>query len=83
MLVSMDTCRDEILAVAANLAARSADGTFSVDDVVRELAHQGSSYQESTIRTHITSVMCADAPVSHRSARSARDHVLGPAERFH
>jgi hypothetical protein len=63
----MDRCRDEILAVAANLAARSADGTFSPDDVVRELARQGSSYQESTIRTYVTSVMCADAPVHHQN----------------
>ena len=52
--------------VAANLAARSAT-TFNADDVVRELARQGSSYQESTIRTHVASVMCADAPVHHQN----------------
>lgn len=63
----MDTCRDEILAVTANLASRSADGTFSPDDVVREMARRGSSYQESTIRTYVTSVMCANAPVHHQN----------------
>jgi len=47
------------------LTARSADGSFSVQDVVQHLNKQGSKYAESTIRTHVTSRMCADAPDNH------------------
>lgn len=42
----MDSCRDEILTAAANLAARSADGTFGPDDVLREMRRRGSTYQD-------------------------------------
>lgn len=67
IFASVDRCRDEILAAAASLTVRSADGTFNADDVVRALTAQGSSYQESTIRTYVSSVMCADAPAHHQN----------------
>ena len=59
------TCRSEILAVVPRLAARSSDGSFTVDDVVAELRGRGSRYRESTIRTHVASRMCANAPDNH------------------
>jgi hypothetical protein len=57
--------RQEILEAARALAARSFDGSFSVLEVVQEMARRGSRYQESTVRTHVTSVMCRDAPTHH------------------
>ena len=57
------TARDEILAAARALASRSPDGTFTVEQVVAAL--RGSDYAESTIRTHVTSRMCADAADHH------------------
>jgi hypothetical protein len=61
------TARDGVLDAARVLAARSPDGTFTVDDVVRFLRQRGSTYAESTIRTHVTSRMCANAPDHHAS----------------
>lgn len=59
------TCRDDVLAAFARLMARTSREAFSLKEVVREVRSQGSSYRESTIRTHITSRMCANAPDHH------------------
>lgn len=61
----MGTCRDEILAIWPRLEARSEDGTVTVQAVVDALKQSGSRYAESTIRTHVTSRMCADAADHH------------------
>lgn len=44
------------------LAACSADGTFTPEEVIREGMMTGSWFRESTIRTCITSTMCVNAP---------------------
>ena len=62
------TARDEIL--DALPAVRSPDGTFTIDDVLRELRRRRSRYAESTIRTHIASRMCANAPDNHATTTS-------------
>lgn len=59
------TARDEILNVAKDLAVRSADGTFLLEEVLAEMRRRCSRYAESTIRTHVTSRMCANAPDHH------------------
>lgn len=59
------TCRDEILACVAMLEKRTADGTFSPDEVVSLMRQRGSQYPDTTIRTHVTSRLCANAPVNH------------------
>jgi hypothetical protein len=59
------TCRDEILAALPSVASRSGDGTFSPQDVVDELSRRGSGYAPATIRTHVVSRMCANAPDNH------------------
>jgi hypothetical protein len=60
-----DTCRDEILEAIEALLRRADKDAFSVDDVVREMRSRGTSYAEATIRTHITSRMCDNAPDNH------------------
>lgn len=69
------TCRDEVLQAATELAARSSDGTCTPDEVVRLLVSRGTAYAESTIRTHVISRMCANAPAHHatRFADFVRD----------
>lgn len=57
------TAREEIL--LAIDAVKASDGTFTVMHVVRELGRRGSEFKESTIRTHIVSRMCVDAPNHH------------------
>lgn len=57
------TARDAIL--KAIPAVVRLDGTFTVDAVVAELRRRNSPYADSTIRTHVTSRMCSNAPRNH------------------
>jgi hypothetical protein len=57
--------RQEILAAARKLAERSPDASFALMEIIAELRRTGSHYAESTIRTHVTSRMCADSPDHH------------------
>jgi hypothetical protein len=59
------TARAEILATARRLAGQSADGSFTLAQILASMNHAGTLYAESTIRTHVTSRMCADAPDHH------------------
>jgi hypothetical protein len=59
------TARQEILTAARQLARRSPDGSFALMEIVGEMRRGGSRYAESTIRTHVTSRMCADSPDHH------------------
>lgn len=59
------TARDEILAAVPAVYARTGQDTFRVQDVIDELERRGSAYKASTIRTHIVSRMCANAPNHH------------------
>lgn len=55
------TCRDEILATIKRLGQRE----FSPQQIVDAMRKQRTIHKESTIRTHITSRMCRDAPANH------------------
>lgn len=57
-------CREEVLAVARLLHAEGRED-FSPADVVDAMRAAGTRYAESTIRTHVVSRMCADAPDNH------------------
>ena len=52
---------DEVLAAALRLARERGDWTFTPDEVVRALPHLNAS----TIRTHVTSRCCVNAPKNH------------------
>jgi tRNA threonylcarbamoyladenosine modification (KEOPS) complex Cgi121 subunit len=58
------TAREQILAAIDRIRSRPGD-TFTVADVLDELRAQGTDLAESTIRTHITSRMCRNAPDHH------------------
>jgi hypothetical protein len=60
-----NTAREEILTAAKMLADRSPDGSFTLTQIITNLQRAGTRYAESTIRTHVTSRMCADAPDHH------------------
>lgn len=60
----MSTCRDEILEVANSLV-KDGNGSFTIVQVISEMRRRGSRYAESTIRTHVTSFMCSNAPENH------------------
>jgi hypothetical protein len=57
--------REEILDALPSVRARVGSDVFSPADVVAEMLRRGSSYSESTIRTHVTARMCREAPVNH------------------
>ena len=59
------TARDEILAALPAVRARTGREAFTPQDVIYELQRRGTSYKPSTIRTHIVSRMCANAPDHH------------------
>ena len=59
------TARDDILAALPAVRQRTGSDTFTAQDVVDQLNRAGTSYAESTIRTHVTSRMCANAPDNH------------------
>lgn len=60
-----DTLRAEILSAARTLTAAAPDGTFTLREVIAEVRRMGSSRSDSTIRTHVVSRMCANAPDHH------------------
>lgn len=59
------TCRDEILKRARNLRRIKGNNRFSIAEIVHCMKCKGTRYQTSTIRTHVTSRMCANAPKHH------------------
>jgi len=59
------TCRDEVLNAAQILSKQSHFGEFTLGDILKFLERQGTSYKESTIRTHVVSRMCDNAPDNH------------------
>lgn len=74
------TARDEILIAARGLSSASPDGTFTVQAVVDTMRRAGTTYKESTVRTHVVSRMCADAPDNH--AKVYDDFVRVSAGRY-
>jgi hypothetical protein len=59
------TCREEILRAAQALTLRSGRPEFSLARVIEEMHRRGTRYADSTIRTHVSSRMCAGAPGHH------------------
>jgi hypothetical protein len=74
--------REEILAAARTLAGRSPDGSFTLMQIITFLRRAGSRYAESTIRTHVTSRMCADAPDHHGTTYDDFERLGGGRYRF-
>ena len=68
------TAREQILAVLDELLCDPSD-TFIVQDVVDALNRRGTDVADSTIRTHVTSRMCADAPNNHGTTYNDLDRV--------
>lgn len=59
------TCREAVLDAFDRLERRHGRNTFDLADIVTETLAADPSFAESTIRTHVTSRMCADAPAHH------------------
>lgn len=60
-----DTCRDAVLEAFKRLLARTNRREFQLSEIVAEVQRSTGQFSESTIRTHIVSRMCANAPDNH------------------
>lgn len=60
-----DSCREAIIKSAKAVMDMSGLDYFTIPEVVEFMSKHNTRYAESTIRTHITSRMCANAPDHH------------------
>lgn len=63
--VTIVTCRDDVLETFSSLARRQDRRVFSLNEIVKEMKSRGSVFKETTIRTHVSSLMYANAPDHH------------------
>ncbi len=63
----MRTCRDAVLDAFSRLEQRHGRRDFQLDEIVAETVAYDPQYKKSTVRTHVTSRMCVDAPEHHAS----------------
>lgn len=59
------TCREELLKAVNNIIQGKGINEFSIEEVINYMQQNGTQYKESTIRTHITSRCCKNAPEHH------------------
>lgn len=59
------TCRDEILECIAAIERSTGRKDFTPQEIVDRMRQSGTTFEDSTIRTHITSRLCSDAPAHH------------------
>lgn len=59
------TCRSQILGAFDALQHRLGRDVFSPAEVIAEVQRRDGQHADSTIRTHIVSVMCINAPRNH------------------
>jgi hypothetical protein len=59
------SCRDAVLDAMLRLERRHGRSEFALADIVTETLAGDPKYSERTVRTHVSSRMCADAPDHH------------------
>jgi hypothetical protein len=69
------TCRQAVLAAFGRLERRHGCKQFALLEVIQEVESVTDEFAESTIRTHVTSVMCVQAPVNHGTTYDDLDRV--------
>lgn len=69
------SCRDEILSCVTELIARKNRNDFNVAEVIDCMQNRGTRYKNSTIRTHISSRLCANAPDNHNKTYPDFEHI--------
>jgi hypothetical protein len=59
------TCHEEVLSTAKAVTVAKGRNEFSPQEIIEHIKAAGSPYAESTIRTHIVSRCCLNAPDHH------------------
>lgn len=62
---SKTSARDEILEVVKEITKERAGKSFTVSEVLDMMRNLQTNYKDSTIRTHIMSKCCINAPNHH------------------
>lgn len=70
-----EICRDAVLEAFNRLENKNQRKVFSLGEIVKEVFSVTSEYEESTIRTHVTSRMCVQAPLNHATKFDDLDRV--------
>lgn len=65
--VKRTSCRDEMLQVTKQLVKEKGLNEFTVQQVLEAMERAGTTYKQSTIRTHLTSKCCIDAQQHHQT----------------
>lgn len=63
--ITATSCRDEVLSAARQIVAVKGLNDFTVQEIINHLRDEGSQYRASTIRTHVISRCCSNAPDHH------------------
>ncbi|SOC22056.1 hypothetical protein SAMN05880501_113120 [Ureibacillus xyleni] len=67
------TCREQLLSATKVIIHAKGKNEFTIVEVLDYLNQHGSHFKESTIRTHITSKCCINAPNHH--AETFNDYI--------
>ena len=59
------TCHEDVLSAAKAVTAAKGKNEFSPQEIIEHMKAAGSPYRESTIRTHVVSRCCVNAPNHH------------------
>lgn len=59
------SCRGEILDCVQRIIIQKASNEFTIEEVLDDMRTRETEYSVSTIRTHITSRLCVNAPAHH------------------
>lgn len=73
---SRDGCREEVILAARKIHSLGR-ADFSPAEIISAMRAAGSFYADSTIRTHVASRMCANAPNNHGTTYDDLERV-GP-----
>lgn len=66
-MIKKYTCRIEVREAAIAVITEKGENRFTAIEIVDYLRNKGTTYSENTIRTHITSRCCKNAPEHHDS----------------
>lgn len=64
-MVKRKTCREELLEAVKEIIGSKGINEFTIDEAINFMKQRSTKFKESTIRTHITSRCCKNAPDNH------------------
>lgn len=69
------TCRDEMLWTIQNLVKKKGENRFTIEEVLIAMKAAGTTYKDSTIRTHLTNKCCVGKSQHHQTVYNDYHHI--------